>query len=108
MSERSEEEKTPPEFPRDAEQARIDRDLTRQELGETVQELAHKVNVGEQARERAQHAADSVRERVPPPVASGAEQLMTAVRQNPLPAAAVAVVVLVLVRKLTGGRKKTS
>lgn len=108
MSERSEEEKPPPDFPRDAEQARIDRDLTRQELGETVQELAHKVNVPEQARERAQHAVDSVRERIPPPVASGAEQLMTAVRQNPLAAAAAAVVVVILVRKLTGGRKKTS
>ena len=105
MSERSEQEKSPSEFPRDAEQARVDRDLTRQELGETVQELAHKVNVPEQARQKARHTAEEMRERVPQPVAAGTGQVAAVVRQNPLAAAAVAVVLVLLVRKLSGGRK---
>lgn len=105
MSERTEEDKSQSEFPRDAEQARVDRDLTRQELGETVQELAHKVNVPEQARLQARHTADELRERLPRPVAAGSEQLVAVARQNPLATAAVVVVLVVLVRKLKGGRK---
>ncbi|SFB06368.1 Protein of unknown function [Amycolatopsis marina] len=105
MSKRSKEDKSPPEFPRDAEQARVDRDLTRQELGETVQELAHKVNVPEQARQQARHTADELRERLPQPVVAGTEQLVAVARQNPLATAAAVVVLVILVRKLKGGRK---
>ncbi|MBN6040666.1 DUF3618 domain-containing protein [Amycolatopsis sp. 195334CR] len=72
-------------FPHDAEQARVDIELTRQELGETVEALAHKVNVPARAKEQAQQAAVSVR-RNPWPVAGGG-------------AAVLALIVLLIVRR---------
>ncbi|EIE98184.1 DUF3618 domain-containing protein [Saccharomonospora glauca] len=40
------------EFPQTVEQARVDIELTRQELGETLRELMTRLNVGERAKER--------------------------------------------------------
>ncbi|UJW29100.1 DUF3618 domain-containing protein [Saccharothrix sp. AJ9571] len=62
-------------FPRDAEQARVDIELTRQELGETVEALAHKVNVPARAKEQAQEVAVSVRRNPWPAVGGGAAVL---------------------------------
>lgn len=39
------------EFPRTLDEARTDIELTRQELGDTARELAHRLNVGDRARE---------------------------------------------------------
>ncbi|QFU88888.1 DUF3618 domain-containing protein [Amycolatopsis sp. YIM 10] len=82
---KSESSSTETGFPRDAEQARLDIELTRQELGETVEALAHKVNVPARAKEQAQQAAVSVR-RNPWPVAGGG-------------AAVLALIVLLIVRR---------
>lgn len=38
------------EFPRTLDEARTDIELTRQELGDTARELAHRLNVGDRAR----------------------------------------------------------
>lgn len=42
----------PDDFPLTVEQARTDIELTREELGETAQALAHKLNVPQRAREQ--------------------------------------------------------
>ncbi|WP_158890458.1 DUF3618 domain-containing protein [Amycolatopsis anabasis] len=61
-------------FPYDAEEARVDRELTRAELGDTVAELAHRVNVKEQARERKQQLTETVKHN-PAPVVGGLSAL---------------------------------
>ncbi|PXY27331.1 DUF3618 domain-containing protein [Prauserella muralis] len=67
---------TPDEFPRDPEQARTDIELTRQELGETAQALAYKLNVPARAKEQLQHGTTKVKETVQhnpvPVIATGA------------------------------------
>jgi ElaB/YqjD/DUF883 family membrane-anchored ribosome-binding protein len=106
------------------EQARLDIELTREELGETVQELVHKVNVparakeqaehvaerakeqAEHAKEQAEHVAGIVREKVPPPVAENAERLAGAVRRNPWAAIGTLVLMLVLLRTIARRRSQ--
>ncbi|SFQ31392.1 Protein of unknown function [Amycolatopsis arida] len=100
------EDRSRTDFPRDEEEARLDLELTRQELGETVQELAHKANVPARAREQAEHTVTAVKEKLPPPVAEKAETVAGAARRNPVPTVVGAVVLLLLVRRLTRRRKR--
>lgn len=85
-----------PRFPANVEEARTDIELTREELGDTVEALAHKVNVRERAgevwqektepvREKAQHAVDRAREVTPEPVVQSAASVVEVVRKRPGP-----------------------
>lgn len=83
-------------FPADAEEARTDIELTRKELGDTVEALAHKLDVRERAKEQwhhkteqvqqqAHHAAGRAREATPDRVLHSAENLTGYARSNPAP-----------------------
>jgi len=98
-------EGTDAEFPKDDQEARLDIDLTRQELGETVQELAHKLDVPARAREQADHLGTVIKEKLPPPVAEKAGEVAGTVRRNPLPAAGAVLVFLIVVRAISRRRK---
>jgi hypothetical protein len=87
-------------FPYDVEQTRLDIKLTREELGETVRELVHKVNVSARAKEQVGQVAAKMRETVPPQVAEKAEQFVVAVRRNPWPAIGAAVFTFALLRRI--------
>jgi hypothetical protein len=122
------------------EEIRQDIERTREQLGDTVEALAHKVNVparvketvhvkAEEVKQQAQAKAEEVTQHVlegtgavqakvaevsqdaeqlidqgldklPPPVAARIEPLMAALRQRPLLAAAVAVGVVWVLRRL--------
>jgi len=122
------------------EEIRQDIERTREQLGDTVEALAHKVDVparveetvrvkAEEVTQQAQAKAEEVTEQVlegaealqakaaevaqhaehlidqglgklPPPVAARIEQLMAPVRQRPLPAVAMVVAVLLVLRRL--------
>lgn len=104
-------------FPTNAEQTRADIELTREELGDTVEALAHKVNVRERAgevwqektepvREKAQHAVDRAREVTPDPVIHSAANAADAVRKRPAPVL-IGAGAAVIVGWLIAGRRKT-
>ncbi|PRX48616.1 uncharacterized protein DUF3618 [Prauserella shujinwangii] len=97
------------EFPRDAEQARTDIELTRQELGDTVEALAEKANVPARAREQLQQRSDQAvqkaRESLPPEAAHRVEQAVETVNRNPA-AVLGAVVATVIVLRLVLRRRK--
>ncbi|WP_116041871.1 DUF3618 domain-containing protein [Amycolatopsis palatopharyngis] len=97
-------EKSTSQFPESAEQARADRDLTRQELGETVEQLSHKADVPARVREQTGRSAEQLREKVPQPVAARAQQAAAVVRQYPLPVAGAAIGLSLLAVK--GARRK--
>jgi hypothetical protein len=111
------------------EEIRQDIERTREQLGDTVEALAHKVDVPARAKETVHVKAEEVTQHVlegtgavqakvaelsqdaeqlidqgldqlPPPVAARIEPLMAALRQRPLLAAAVAVVVVWVLRRL--------
>ncbi|EHR49824.1 Protein of unknown function (DUF3618) [Saccharomonospora marina XMU15] len=67
---------TPEDFPQTVEQARTDIELTREELGDTAQALAHKLNVPqrtkEQVRMRSSVAVSRLRENAVPLAVVGA------------------------------------
>jgi hypothetical protein len=92
-------EKPSPQSPHNTEQARIDRDLTRRELGQTVEELTHKADVPARAREQAERSVEQVREKVPRPVAAGAQQAAAVTRQYPLPVAGATLALVLLAVK---------
>lgn len=73
-----------PEFPRDPEEARVDLELTRQELGETVEELERRLNVPARAKERAGKAAYAMHDRIPSGLLDRAGEVAAAVRRSPL------------------------
>jgi predicted RNA-binding protein Jag len=118
------------------DEIRQDIERTRAQLGETVEALAHKVDVparvkdkvhdtkqtvqakAEQATQRLQESTPALQakagemasqaqrlihqtlDKLPPPVAQRIEPLIATARQQPLPAAAVAVAVLLVLRRL--------
>ncbi|ONM47948.1 DUF3618 domain-containing protein [Nocardia donostiensis] len=53
-----------PDLPNEPELLRVDRDLARQELGETVAELTSKFDVKARAGDKAHEAADAAKHRV--------------------------------------------
>lgn len=93
-------EKSASQFPHSTEQARIDRELARRELGRTVEELTHKADVPARAREQAERSVEQVREKVPRPIAAGAQQGVAVVRQYPLPVAGAGLALVLLVVKI--------
>jgi ElaB/YqjD/DUF883 family membrane-anchored ribosome-binding protein len=82
------------------EELRRDIDETREQLGDTVEALAEKTDVKAQAKQRVDAVKDSARQKqeevkakakaaTPETASSGAQQLVGAAKQNPLPVAAV-------------------
>ena len=96
-----------PGLPRDAEEVRLDLELTREELGQTVQALEDKLKPVEQARDQVAQAATRMNESLPPTVVNGAGTAATAVRRNrtTVLSSAAALVVLALIVKRRRGRK---
>ena len=111
------------------EEIRQDIERTREQLGDTVEALAHKIDVPARVKEtmhvkaeevtqhvlestgavqskvaevsqRAEQLIDQGLDKLPPPVAARIEPLMAALRQRPLLAATVAVGVLWVLRRL--------
>jgi ElaB/YqjD/DUF883 family membrane-anchored ribosome-binding protein len=81
-------DKSPEELRRDIEE-------TREQLGDTVEALAEKSDVKAQAKRRVDSLKDSARQAqarakaaAPDSANAGAQQVATAVKQNPLPVAA--------------------
>ena len=81
------------------DEVRHEIEQTREELGDTVETLAHKTDVKAQVKERissakgaAQHKKDGVTAKIksaaPESATAGAEQLATTAKKNPLPLAA--------------------
>ncbi|HKN52125.1 MAG TPA: DUF3618 domain-containing protein [Amycolatopsis sp.] len=89
-------------FPKDAEEARIDRDTTREELAETLEALGHKLDV----KARVKHSVDEkldvatakVADVVSEPAARTFRTGADAVRSNPIPVFAALLALLITIR----------
>jgi hypothetical protein len=96
-----------PVFPRDAEQARLDLELTRQEIGETVEGLVHKLDIPSRVRAtvdaRLDQAVARVAQVVSEPAAERFRHVVDLVRRNPLPTAGALVVAVLVVRFVIKG-----
>jgi ElaB/YqjD/DUF883 family membrane-anchored ribosome-binding protein len=98
------------------EEIRADIDETREELGDTVEALAAKTDVKAQAKDRitqvkhtAQHRKDEfvsrARDATPDSAGAGAEQIVSTVKNRPLPFSAIAAFAVgVLVGRSLGRR----
>lgn len=77
------------DFPHTDQDVRVDRDVTRQELGETVEALAHKFDVRSRVKEgvdeKLDQAQTKIADMVSQPAADRLRQGADAVRANPLP-----------------------
>ncbi|MFD9890703.1 DUF3618 domain-containing protein [Amycolatopsis sp. NPDC059027] len=91
-------------FPVDAEEARMDRDVTREELTETLDALAAKLDVRERVRENVDDKVDKASARIAStvsvPAAEKFRQGAGAVRAHPLPIFATAFAAVFLIRLL--------
>lgn len=96
-----------PEFPHDPREARVDLELTRDELGQTVQELEKRLNVPARAKERADAAAHGLHERVPAGLLTSAGDAAAGIRRNPKPVIAVgsALAAFLIGTRILRGRK---
>jgi ElaB/YqjD/DUF883 family membrane-anchored ribosome-binding protein len=81
---------------RDPEQIQAEIRETREELGDTVEALAHKTDVKARAKDKAETVKESVKERAgsmkaasPSGVGAAADQATQAARNNPIAAAAI-------------------
>lgn len=90
------------DFPKDAEEARLDRDTTREELTETLEALGHKLDVKtrvkESVDEKLDQAAAKVAEVTNEPTAAKFRRSAGVVRANPLPVFAGVLGLLILIR----------
>jgi hypothetical protein len=95
-------EKQSPGFPKDAEEARIDRDVTREELAETLDALGKKLDVktrvSESVDEKLDQATATVAGKLSDPAAERFRKGAEAVRGNPLPAFAGILGIVILLR----------
>jgi hypothetical protein len=100
----------PKDFPKDAEQARLDRDLTREELTETLDALGHKLDVKTRAKEGLDVKIDQVGARIAATVSEPAAQRFRqgadTVRRNPLPVFAALLALLIAIRLAVRSPKK--
>jgi hypothetical protein len=97
------------DFPKDAEEARIDRDTTRQELTETLEALGHKLNVKERLREsidgRLDQATGKVADVVSEPAAKKFRTGAEFVRHHPVPVFAALLALLITIRLILRRRQ---
>ncbi|QWF86043.1 DUF3618 domain-containing protein [Amycolatopsis sp. CA-230715] len=88
--------------PHNEKDVRVDRDATRQELGETVEALAHKLDVPSRVHEtvddKLDKATDKLVDAVPDPAAGKVRHGADAVRANPAPVFAALLALLVAIR----------
>ncbi|WP_020659603.1 DUF3618 domain-containing protein [Amycolatopsis benzoatilytica] len=96
-------------LPSEADVARADRDVTREELAETLDALGHKLDVRSRAAERVDATIDQatakVAQTVPPPAAETFRAGALAVRNKPVPVFAAVFATVVLVRLLARRRR---
>ena len=90
------------DFPKNAEEARLDRDATREELTETLDALGQKLDVktrvSESVDEKLDQATAKVADVANEPTAVRFRQGAGAVRANPLPVFAVVLGLVILIR----------
>jgi ElaB/YqjD/DUF883 family membrane-anchored ribosome-binding protein len=86
---------------RDPEEIRAEIDQTREELADTAAALAYKTDVKARAKDRVEEVKGDLREKVsglkesaPDSAGGAAASVRTTARQNPIPSAAVAALVL--------------
>ncbi|HET6704005.1 DUF3618 domain-containing protein [Amycolatopsis sp.] len=90
------------DFPKNAEEARLDRDTTREELTETLEALGQKLDVKARVKENVDDKLDQATAKVADvtnePTAARFRQGADAVRANPLPVFAGVLGLLILIR----------
>ncbi|MEU3623173.1 hypothetical protein BS329_31775 [Amycolatopsis coloradensis] len=90
------------EFPKNAEEARADRDVTREELTETLDALGKKLDVKARVNDnldaKVDQASAKISEQVSEPAADKFRQGAEIVRANPLPIFAGVLALLVTIR----------
>lgn len=90
------------DFPKNAEEARLDRDTTREELAETLEALGQKLDVkarvSESVDEKLDQATAKVAEVTNEPTAARFRQGADVVRANPVPVFAGVLGLLILIR----------
>jgi hypothetical protein len=98
------------DFPKDAEQARLDRDLTRVELAETLDALGHKLDVKTRAKEgldvKIDQAGAQIAAKVSEPAAKRFREAADAMRRNPMPVFAAVLALLIAIRLVVRSAKK--
>lgn len=90
------------EFPKNAEEARLDRDLTREELTETLEALEHKLDVKTRTKEAVDAKLDQATAQaatvLSEPAAEKLREGVEVVRRNKLPAIAGLVALLIAIK----------
>jgi hypothetical protein len=90
------------DFPKNAEEARLDRDTTREELTETLEALGQKLDVKARVKENVDEKLDEATAKVAgltnEPTAAKVRQGADAVRNNPLPVFAGVLGLVILIR----------
>ncbi|WP_410659370.1 DUF3618 domain-containing protein [Amycolatopsis sp. lyj-112] len=90
------------DFPKNAEEARADRDVTREELTETLDALGQKLDVKARVNDKLDAKVDQagakISEKVSEPAADKFRQGTEVVRANPLPIFAAVLAALVAIR----------
>jgi len=98
------------DFPKNAEEARTDRDVTREELTETLDALGKKMDVKSRVNDnldaKVDEASAKISEKVSEPAAEKFRQGTEVVRANPLPIFAGALALVVVIRLIL--RKRSS
>ncbi|APU16719.1 DUF3618 domain-containing protein [Actinoalloteichus fjordicus] len=113
-----------PDGPSEPGDLRLDIELTREELGDTVEALAQKFDVSNRLKgefhgrtdamrasathlgEQADEWAGRVSEKLPPSMARRFDQAVSSVREHPGPAAAATLVAMLMLRRVTRRRKR--
>lgn len=90
------------DFPKNAEEARTDREVTREELTETLDALGNKLDVKSRVKDnldaKVDEASDRISEKVSEPAAEKFRQGTEIVRANPVPIFAGILALLVTIR----------
>ncbi|MFC3453651.1 DUF3618 domain-containing protein [Amycolatopsis speibonae] len=94
------------DFPKNAEEARTDRDVTREELTETLDALGKKMDVKTRVNDNLDAKVDKAGAKISEPAAEKFRQGTEVVRANPLPIFAGVLALLVTIRLIM--RKRSS
>ncbi|SDY43803.1 Protein of unknown function [Amycolatopsis xylanica] len=94
------------DFPKNAEEAKLDREVTRQELTETLEALGDKLDVKTRVKESVDEKLDQATAKLPEPAASKVREGAEVVRRNKIPVLA-GFVGLLIVLKIIVSRSKS-